>query len=73
MPLPKTLSALIHQADVATPLIEPLDIPAEPDGSATDDFVVPESFRERQNRWRPPQKTDEPSGPPAAVSGSCNA
>ncbi len=47
---PKTLAALIAKGDVAIPLIETLEIISEPDGSATEDFVVPEEFAERQER-----------------------
>jgi hypothetical protein len=47
---PKTLSALIEKEDVDIPLIETLELIQEPDGSPTDDFVVPEGFQSRQNR-----------------------
>lgn len=42
---PKTLSALIEKEDVEIPPIETLDLIPEPDGSATDDFVIPEGFQ----------------------------
>jgi hypothetical protein len=45
---PKTLSALIEKEDVDIPLIETLELIQEPDGSATEDFVVPEGFQARQ-------------------------
>jgi len=47
---PKTLSALITKEDVELPLIETLELIPEPDGSATDDFVIPKAFQERQKR-----------------------
>jgi hypothetical protein len=49
---PKTLSALIEKEDIEIPLIETLELIPEPDGSATDDFVIPEGFQERQKRQR---------------------
>jgi hypothetical protein len=47
---PKTLSALIEKEDVHIPRIDMLELIPEPDGSPTEDFVVPERFRERQDR-----------------------
>ncbi|GDX97453.1 hypothetical protein LBMAG47_31180 [Planctomycetia bacterium] len=47
---PKTLSALIEKEDIEIPLIETLELIPEPDGSVTDDFVIPEGFQERQKR-----------------------
>ena len=44
---PKTLSALIAKEDVQIPLIETLELIPEPDGSATDDFVLPPEFENR--------------------------
>jgi hypothetical protein len=44
---PKTLSALIEKEDVEIPLIETLELIPEPDGSVTDDFVIPEGFQKR--------------------------
>jgi hypothetical protein len=44
---PKTLSALIEKEDVEIPRIETLELIPEPDGSPTDDFVVPEGFQQR--------------------------
>jgi hypothetical protein len=49
---PKTLSALIAKGDVEIPLIETLELIPEPDGSETDDVVIPEEFEERQQRQR---------------------
>lgn len=45
---PKTLSVLIAKEDVQIPLIETLELIPEPDGSGTDDFVIPKTFEERQ-------------------------
>jgi hypothetical protein len=45
---PKTLTALIEKQDVEIPLIETLELIPEPDGSATEDFVIPEGFQERR-------------------------
>jgi hypothetical protein len=47
---PQTLSALIEKNDVEIPLIETLELIPEPDGSGTEDFVIPEGFQERQKR-----------------------
>jgi len=44
---PKTLSALIEKQDIELPLIETLELIPEPDGSPTDDFVIPERFQQR--------------------------
>jgi hypothetical protein len=44
---PKTLSALIEKEDIDIPPIETLELIPEPDGSVTDDFVIPEGFRTR--------------------------
>jgi hypothetical protein len=49
---PKTLTALIAKEDVEIPLIETLELIPEPDGSVTDDFVIPEDFAERQRQGR---------------------
>ncbi len=49
----KTLSALIEKRDVEIPLVETLEFIAEPDGSATDDFVIPAWLEERQRSGRP--------------------
>jgi hypothetical protein len=47
---PKTLTALIEKQDVEIPLIETLELIPEPDGSATDDFVIPTWLEERQKK-----------------------
>lgn len=47
---PKTLAALIQKEDVQIPLIETLDLIPEPDGSPTEDFVIPRGFQQRQKR-----------------------
>jgi len=44
---PKTLSALLEKEDIEIPLIETLELIPEPDGSVTEDFVIPERFRTR--------------------------
>ena len=46
---PKALTALIEKEDVEIPLIETLELIQEPDGSPTDDFVIPKGFEARQN------------------------
>ena len=47
---PKTLAALIEKEDVEIPLIETLELIQEPDGSPTEDFVIPKGFQSRQKR-----------------------
>ena len=47
---PKTLSALIEKEDVEIPLIKTLELIPEPDGSVTEDFVIPKGFETRQKR-----------------------
>ena len=47
---PKTLTALIEKEDVKIPLIETLELIQEPDGSPTDDFMIPKEFQTRQKR-----------------------
>jgi beta-lactamase regulating signal transducer with metallopeptidase domain len=47
---PKTLSALLEKEDIELPLIETLELIPEPDGSVTEDFVIPEGFQQRQQR-----------------------
>jgi hypothetical protein len=49
---PRTLSALLEKVDVEIPRIETLELIAEPDGSPTDDFVIPKGFAERQRQAR---------------------
>jgi hypothetical protein len=43
----KTLAALIEKEDVIIPRIETLELIPEPDGSPTEDFVIPEGFKRR--------------------------
>jgi hypothetical protein len=50
---PKTLSALIEKRDVEIPLVATLEFIAEPDGSETDDFIIPAWLEERQRSGRP--------------------
>ena len=45
---PKTLTALLKKEDIEIPLIETLELIQEPDGSVTEDFVVPEPVLQRQ-------------------------
>jgi len=45
---PKTLTALSEKEDVEIPLIETLELIQEPDGSPTDDFVIPKGVQSRQ-------------------------
>ena len=49
---PKTLTALIQKEDVEIPLIETLELIQEPDGSVTEDFVIPDGIGDRQKRQR---------------------
>ena len=49
---PKTLTALIEKRDVQIPLLETLELIQEPDGSLTEDFVIPEWLEVRQNQQR---------------------
>ena len=44
---PKTLSALTAKEDVEIPLIETLELIQEPDGSPTNDFIIPEGFKQQ--------------------------
>lgn len=55
---PQTLLALIAKQDVVIPLIETLELIPEPDGSATDDFLIPEDFLQRQRQPRPVRAVD---------------
>jgi hypothetical protein len=52
---PKTLTALIEKEDIEIPLIETLELIPEPDGSPTEDFVIPEWLQARQNHQRQQQ------------------
>jgi hypothetical protein len=49
---PETLTALIQKEDVEIPLIETLELIPEPDGSVTEDFVMPHWLDERQKLQR---------------------
>jgi hypothetical protein len=49
---PNTLSALVEKKDVEIPLVETLEFIPEPDGSTTEDFVIPEWLEERQRLRR---------------------
>lgn len=49
---PKTLSALIEKRDVEIPLIETLELINEPDGSPTEDFVIPEWLESREKETK---------------------
>jgi hypothetical protein len=51
---PKTLTALVEKQDIDIPRVETLELIAEPDGSATEDFVIPKWLEERQQRLRQP-------------------
>jgi hypothetical protein len=44
---PKTLSALIEKEDIDIPLIESLELIPEPDGSPTEDVVIPEAIQKK--------------------------
>jgi hypothetical protein len=45
---PKTLTALIEKRDVEIPPIETLELIPEPDGSRTEDFIIPDWLDERK-------------------------
>jgi len=47
---PKALAALLKKKDVDIPLIETLELIQEPDGSVTEEFIVPEWLSERERR-----------------------
>lgn len=47
---PKTLTALIQKGDVEIPRIETLELIPEPDGSPTEDFLIPQGFQQRRKR-----------------------
>lgn len=49
---PKTLSTLLESDTIEIPLVEDLELIKEPDGSPTDDFVLPQRFLDRQDRQR---------------------
>ncbi len=45
---PRTLTALIRKENVRIPPFATLELIQEPDGSPTDDFVIPEGFADQQ-------------------------
>ena len=47
---PRTLTALIEKGNIELPPVEFLELIQEPDGSFTDDFVIPEDFPTRGRR-----------------------
>ncbi len=47
---PKTLTALIENGNIELPPSESLELIEEPDGSFTDDFVIPENYPARGRR-----------------------
>jgi hypothetical protein len=49
---PQTFLALVEKEDVEIPPLDALQFIPEPDGSPTDDFVLPEGFLLRQRRIR---------------------
>jgi len=49
---PKTLTALTQKENLVVPAIENLEFIPEPDGSPTEDFVIPEGFETRQRMYR---------------------
>jgi hypothetical protein len=49
---PKTMAALLAKEDVEIPLIETLELIAEPDGGETDDLTIPEAVLKRQELQR---------------------
>jgi hypothetical protein len=51
---PKTLTALVEKQAIEIPRVETLELIAETDGSATEDFVIPKWLEERQQRLRQP-------------------
>jgi hypothetical protein len=47
---PRTLTALIGKGNIELPPVDVIELIPEPDGSFTDDFVVPENFPTRKRR-----------------------
>lgn len=66
---PKNLAALLTKGDVEIPLIEALGLIAEPDGSPTEDVLLPEGFQQRPLRQQqePEPIKDAPARVGAAV------
>jgi hypothetical protein len=56
---PKTLSALIMNEDIEIPLIERLELIPEPDGSPTEDFIIPMWLEVQQEKQRRHQAARE--------------
>jgi len=55
---PKTLTALLKKQDVQIPILETLELIQEPDGSVTEDFIVPDWLSERESRLQQEQKAE---------------
>jgi hypothetical protein len=55
---PKTLAALVEKKDVEIPLVETLELIPEPDGSTTEDFIIPEWLEEGQKQKRAARATE---------------
>jgi hypothetical protein len=49
---PKTLTALSEKQDIVIPLFETLELIQEPDGSPTEDFIIPDWLEDRQKQQR---------------------
>jgi len=47
---PRTLTVLIRNGNVELPPLDAIELVAEPDGSPTDDFVIPDDFPARGRR-----------------------
>lgn len=47
---PKTLTALIANGNIELPPLEAIELIEEPDGSFTDDFVIPDNYPRQQRR-----------------------
>jgi hypothetical protein len=45
---PKTLLALLEKEDIEIPALDELELISEPDGSPTEDFVIPERLERRK-------------------------
>ena len=55
---PKALSVLLEKKDVEIPLVETLEFVPEPDGSTTEDFIIPEWLEEREKQRRAARATE---------------
>jgi hypothetical protein len=60
---PKALTALARKENLLIPPIERLEFIAEPDGSPTEDFVIPEGFESRQKKLVLPAPRGHPQQP----------